>query len=101
MSVTRARARRADTQRRGVTINLRASAPIRDLIDRAAAVLGKTRSEFMLDSARRSAEDVLLDQTVFRLDAKKFAAFMAILEQPPKPSEKLKELLRMKAPWEP
>lgn len=94
------RARRADAQRRGVTINLRASAPLRDLIDRAAAVLGKTRSEFMLESARRTAEDVLLDQTVFRLDAKKFETFMAILEQPPKPSDKLKELLRTKAPWQ-
>jgi len=42
----------------------------------------------------------LLDQTVFQLDQKKFRDFMAILERPPKPSEKLKELLNSKAPWE-
>jgi uncharacterized protein (DUF1778 family) len=93
-------ARRNDAHRRGVTINLRAPAPLRDLIDRAAAVLGKTRSEFMLDSARRSAEDVLLDQTIFRLDKDKFAEFLEIVDQPPKPTEDLKRLLKTKAPWE-
>jgi uncharacterized protein (DUF1778 family) len=93
-------ARRVDEHRRGVTINLRAPAPLRDLIDRAAAVIGTTRSQFMLDSARRSAEDVLLDQTVFRLDKKKFNEFLEILQKPPMPSEKLRELLKTKAPWE-
>ena len=57
-------------------------------------------SEFMLECARRGAEDVLLDQTVFHLDRKKFRDFIAILERPPKPSEKLKELLRTKSPWD-
>jgi uncharacterized protein (DUF1778 family) len=94
------RAGRPAAQRRDVTINLRVSVPLRNLIDQAAAVLGKTRSEFMLESARRSAEAVLLEQTVFPLDAKKFNAFMAILEQPPKPNDELKELLKTKAPWE-
>lgn len=93
-------ARRATAHRRGVTINLRAPEPLRDLIDRAASVLGKTRSEFMLDSARRSAEDVLLDQTLFRLEEKKFRQFKGILENPPKPTEELRALLRTKAPWE-
>ena len=97
---TPSRVRRQETQRRGVTINLRAPAPLRDLIDRAAALLGKSRSEFMLESARRSAEDVLLDQAVFPLGQRKFEDFIAILERPPKPSEKLKELLKTKAPWE-
>jgi len=97
---TTSRARRHETQRRGVTINLRAPARLRDLIDRAASLLGKTRSEFMLESARRSAEDVLLDQTVFPLGQSKFEDFIAILERPPKASAKLKELLKSKAPWE-
>jgi uncharacterized protein (DUF1778 family) len=89
-----------DQLRRGVTINLRATAQLRDLIDRAARVLGKSRSEFMLDSARRSAEDVLLDQRVFILDDAKFAEFVNILEQPPKSIDNLKKLLSAKAPWE-
>jgi len=86
--------------RRGVTINIRATAQLRDLIDRAARVLGKNRTEFILDSAKRCAEDVLLDQRMFILDDEKFAEFVNILEQPPKSINTLKKLLATKAPWE-
>jgi uncharacterized protein (DUF1778 family) len=86
--------------RRGVTINLRASAQIRDLIDRAAAVLGQNRSVFMLDSARLRAEDVLLDQKLFLLDDKQYQDFLSLLDEPPKPTEELRKLLSAKAPWE-
>lgn len=93
-------ARRSDERRRGVTINLRASHRVRELIDRAAALLGKSRSEFMLDSARRYAEDVLLDQTLFLLSEEKFEEFRNILDEPPKPRGELRKLLATKAPWE-
>ncbi|HUZ33722.1 MAG TPA: DUF1778 domain-containing protein [Xanthobacteraceae bacterium] len=86
--------------RRAATINLRAPAPVKALIDRAAHIVGKTRSEFMLDSARRSAEDVLLDRRLFTLDAKRYAAFAKLLDHPPKPSAELRKLLSTKAPWE-
>jgi uncharacterized protein (DUF1778 family) len=46
-----------------VSINIRAQARQRDLIDRAAARQGRTRSDFMLDASCREAEDVLLSQT--------------------------------------
>lgn len=36
---------------RDAAINLRARPDQRDLIDQAAAVLGKTRSDFMLETA--------------------------------------------------
>src|SRR5689334_2787839 len=98
---TAALARRADAgRRRGVTINLRASPSLRDLIDRAAAVVGQNRSEFMLDSARRRAEDVLLDQRLFTLDEESYNAFLNILDEPPKPTAELKRLLSTRAPWE-
>jgi uncharacterized protein (DUF1778 family) len=93
-------AHRADVQRRGVTINLRASAQIRDLIDRAAALLGQNRSEFMLDSARLRAKDVLLDQKLFSLDETQYQDFLNLLDEPPKPTEELRKLLSAKAPWE-
>jgi uncharacterized protein (DUF1778 family) len=44
------------------SINLRIEANTRQLIDDAAAILGKTRTEFMIETARRQAIDVLLDQ---------------------------------------
>ena len=93
-------AHRNDADRRGVTINLRASAQIRDLIDRAAALLGQNRSVFMLDSARLRAEDVLLDQKLFSLGDKQYQDFLNLLDEPPKPTEELRKLLSAKAPWE-
>jgi uncharacterized protein (DUF1778 family) len=92
-------AHRTDVQRRGVIINLRATAHLRDLIDRAAALLGQNRSEFMLDSARLRAEDVLLDQKLFSLDENQYQDFINLLDEPPKPTEELRKLLSAKAPW--
>lgn len=84
---------------RDVTLNIRAEPRHRDLIDRAAAAVGKTRSEFMLETACREAEAVLLDRRYFALDEAQFEEFLARLDAP-KPSEKLIELLKTKAPWE-
>ena len=88
-----------DAQRRSL-INLRVTPRDRDLIDRAAATLGKNRSEFMMDATRMAAEDALLDRTAFRLDAERFAAFIAQLDAPPAPNPVLRKLLATPAPWE-
>ena len=84
-----------------VTISIRAKAGQRDLIDQAADRLGRSRSDFMLEAACRQAEDVLLDQTYFALDAEKMAAFQAMLDNPPAPSDRLRRLLNASVPWEP
>ena len=83
-----------------VTISIRAKAGQRDLIDQAADRLGRSRSDFMLEAACRQAEDVLLDQTYFALDAEKMAAFQAMLDNPPAPSDRLRRLLNAPAPWD-
>lgn len=89
-----------DERRRDVMINIRASPQVRELIDMAARVLGKTRSEFMLDSAKQKAEDVLLDQRLFLLNEKEFNAFMNLLDEAPKPTAELRKLLKAKTPWQ-
>jgi uncharacterized protein (DUF1778 family) len=89
-----------DGRRRDVKINLRAPAQTKDLIESAARVVGKTLTDFVLDSAKRRAEEVLLDQRFFALDDAKFAAFMSVLDCAPAPSEELRKLLLDKAPWE-
>ena len=81
------------------SINLRIEAQTRRLIDDAAAVLGKTRTEFMIESARRQAIDVLLDQRLFVLDAERYDAFMRALDNPPAPGPKLRSLLRRVPAW--
>ncbi|WP_018915293.1 DUF1778 domain-containing protein [Thiomonas sp. FB-6] len=83
-----------------VTISIRAKAGQRDLIDQAADRLGRSRSDFMLEAACRQAENVLLDQTHFALDTKSFAAFQAMLDQPPAPTDRLRRTLKARAPWE-
>lgn len=82
------------------SINLRIETRTRQLIDDAAAVLGKTRTEFMIDSARRQAIDVLLDQRLFVLDAARYETFMHALDNPPAPGPKLRALLRRKPAWQ-
>lgn len=91
---------RDEMQRRDVNINLRAPAQVKEMIDRAARLLGKSRSEFMLESARKCAEDVLLDQRFFLLDEKRHAALLRSLSEPPRPTAQLRKLLASKSPWE-
>jgi uncharacterized protein (DUF1778 family) len=81
------------------SINLRIETQTRQLIDNAAAVLGKTRTEFMVESARRQAIDVLLDQQLFTLDADRYDAFMDALDNPPAPGPKLTALTRRVPAW--
>jgi uncharacterized protein (DUF1778 family) len=81
------------------TINLRIESNTRQLIDDAAAVLGKTRTEFMIDSARRQAIDVLLDQRLFVLESGRYDAFAHALDHPPAPGPKLRALLRRVPAW--
>jgi uncharacterized protein (DUF1778 family) len=66
----------APTATRETTISLRASASQRALIDQA--VQGKTRTDFMLEAAYEKAQQVLLDRTVFALDAKSFERFVKL-----------------------
>ncbi len=83
-----------------VAINIRAKARQRDLIDQAAERLGRSRSDFMLEAACREAEDVLLDQTFFTVDAGTFAKCQALLDKPLPPTARLRRLLKAKAPWD-
>ncbi|MFL6843352.1 MAG: DUF1778 domain-containing protein [Allosphingosinicella sp.] len=81
-------------------INLRIEAQTRQLIDDAAALLGKSRTEFMIESARSRALDVLLDQRLFVLDPEQYDSFVAALENPPSPGPKLRALMRRTPAWE-
>lgn len=92
-------AERAPSDPKG-SINLRIETGTRQLIDDAASVLGKSRTEFMIESARRSAIDVLLDQKLFSLDPARYDAFLDVLDNPPAPGPKLRSLLRGKPAWE-
>jgi uncharacterized protein (DUF1778 family) len=95
-SATAAAERGAETKG---SINLRIEARTREIIDEAAALLGKTRTEFMIDSARASAIDTLLDQRLFVLDPERYDAFVRALDNPPAPGPKLRALMRRTPSW--
>ena len=82
------------------TLNIRIKAEVRGLIDRAAALTGKNRTSFVLDAARRAAEDALLDRSVFALDPKAYTEFLARLDAPPQPNARLRRALKTPSPWE-
>jgi uncharacterized protein (DUF1778 family) len=82
------------------TLNLRIKPDERSLIDRAARSLGKNRTDFILDAARRAAEEALLDRTVLTVSPEAYAEFVARLDAPTQPNERLRRTLQAPAPWE-
>ena len=82
------------------TLNIRIKPEERDLIDRAAHTRGKNRTDFILDAARRAAEDALLDRTVFAVDPEAYAEFLARLDAPAQPNERLRRTMQTPAPWD-
>ncbi|WP_339741098.1 DUF1778 domain-containing protein [uncultured Maricaulis sp.] len=79
-------------------INLRIPADQKALIDRAAGAQGQSRTEFMLDAARKAATDVLLDRRLFQLSDSEFSAFEHQLDAPV--GEAVSDLLASRSPWE-
>ena len=81
------------------SLNLRIKPESRLLIDRAAQALGKTRTEFVLEAARRAAEEALLDRTVVTVSPQDYAAFVARLDAPTQLNDRLRKTLETPPPW--
>ena len=88
------------TRRKDDVIQIRASAEAKAILNRAANLRGQKLSEFMLQSARRQAEETILDQRTFFLDDDAHMRFLAQLDSPPAPSAKARTRLNRKAPWD-
>ena len=82
------------------TLNLRIKPEMRGMIDRAAALLGKSRTDFVLDAARRAAEEALVDRSVIRVSPESHAAFLALLDAPPEPDDRLRRTMQSTPPWQ-
>jgi uncharacterized protein (DUF1778 family) len=70
------------------------------IIDRAANLRGRARTDFVREAAVRAAEDVLMETAPIRMSASGFKAFMEVLSKPPRPVPELTELFERAAPWE-
>ncbi len=83
------------------TLNLRIASAERNLIDLAAASTGVTRTDFILNAARRAAEEALLDRTIMSVSPAAFADFLALLDAPPQPNDRLRKTMQAPSPWSP
>jgi uncharacterized protein (DUF1778 family) len=90
----------ATSSPRRQTLNIRIKADERSLIDRAARARGQTRTDFILEAARRVAEEALLDRTVISVDPAAYKRFLARLDAPPRPNARLRRTMRKAAPWD-
>ena len=83
-----------------VAINMRADESLRSLIDEAASLKNKDRTNFILDTMRRESENIVLDQRIFKVDVAAFDQLDALMAQPMSKNHALAELLKSVSPWE-
>ena len=84
---------------RSERVDLRMTPAAKRTLQQAAAVKNKTLTEFLLDSGLNAASDALADRRVFQLDAERWDAFIAALNEPPKENPELRKLLARKPRW--
>ncbi len=92
-------AKRPSTPRE--TLNIRIRPEERGLIDRAAKVRGTNRTDFILDAAKRAAEDALLDRALISASPAAYAEFVRRLDAPAKPNARLRRTMKKTPPWKP
>jgi len=77
-------------QARGARLEARVSAAQKTLLQRAAALSGRTLSEFVVASAQEAANKVIQEHATIQLSRSEQIAFVTALLKPPKPSARLR-----------
>ena len=70
------------------------------VIDRAAGLRGRSRTDFVRDAAVRAAEEVLMESALVRMSPEGFESFLNILAEPEKSSPEMVAVLSRSSPWE-
>ncbi|TPN89558.1 DUF1778 domain-containing protein [Mesorhizobium sp. CU2] len=91
----------AKVERKEYPISMRLPEADVAMIDRAASLRGRSRTDFVRDAAVRAAEDVLMDSRLIRMSPEGFAEFMEVLSAPAASVPDMVELAKRRAPWEP
>jgi uncharacterized protein (DUF1778 family) len=71
-------------------LEARVTAELKATIARAAQLAGRSITDFLLESVRKSAHETILEHEVIRLNGQQSRAFVALLLNPPKPNGKLR-----------
>lgn len=80
-------------------INVRATEDERAVIDYAASLVNKNRTDFIIEKAVNEAQNIILDQRVFILNDARYQAFIEQLEAPVQNTEGRKRLMDVKPEW--
>lgn len=70
------------------------------VIDRAAALRGRSRTDFVREAAVRAAEQVLMENTVIRMSQEGFASFLDAIAAPARPVPEMVAMFARQAPWD-
>ena len=90
----------ANAERKEYPISMRLPEADVAMIDRAATLRGRSRTDFVRDAAVRAAEEVVMEQSLIRMSPEGFAGFMEVLSAPAAQVPEMVELARRPAPWE-
>ncbi|EPH4539487.1 DUF1778 domain-containing protein [Escherichia coli] len=80
-------------------INIRATDEERAVIDYAASLVNKNRTDFIIELAYQEAKNIILDQRLFVLDDECYDSFITQLEAPVQNAEGRERLLAVKPEW--
>ena len=81
-------------------VNFRMSEERLAFIDRAAAIRGVTRTEFVLRSSEAAAIETLNERPIIALDDEAWDAFVAALDAPVAPDPAMKEQYARRPQWD-
>lgn len=84
----------ATTVERG-RVSARVPLQVQETLELAAAMVGATVNQFMVQTALREAERIIEQERVIRLSARDSEMFIHALENPPPPNAKLKAALQL------
>ena len=74
-------------------VSLRLSPQSKQKLERAAAYLDKTLTDFVIDVALQKAESVVREHEMIALTAEEWTRFQDMLLNPPEPNERLQRAL--------
>jgi uncharacterized protein (DUF1778 family) len=79
-------------------VNLKVRDEVISMIDRAARIRGKNRSEFMIEASLAAAQETVFDQRLVRVDAESYRHYLNVLDRPPS-SAGFARLTKVTKPW--
>jgi uncharacterized protein (DUF1778 family) len=90
----------SQAQKKGHPLSIRLPDADIAMIDRAARLRGRSRTDFMRDAAVRLAEDIVMENALVRMSPQGFDAFMAKLDAPAQLVPEMAALAKRKSPWD-